>query len=339
MFELMKNTSLQELHFRCNGDLQAIIAIHSTALGPALGGCRFVEYDDSASAVKDAMRLATGMSYKAAMAGVSHGGGKSVIMKPKTVQGFNRQQLFEMFGEFVNELGGRYITAMDSGTEVTDMDVIKNITPFVASSSDIGDPSPYTAHGVVQGIKAAVDCKIKKPIDGLTVAIQGLGHVGFAMAKTLKGLGASLIVSDVDSAKTQKAVDELGAKAVSKEEILFQKCDVLAPCGLGGVLTEAVVSRLNCQIVAGCANNQLDTPQVGETLFKKNILYVPDYVINSGGLIFASCRYHQHPDSEATLKIDHLYTTLTELFERSFKESVPPKVLADQIAEEKLQKN
>jgi leucine dehydrogenase len=333
MFDLMRDVSLQELHFRCNGDLQAIIAIHSTALGPALGGCRFVEYEDTSSAVRDAVRLATGMSYKAAMAGVPHGGGKSVIMKPKS---YDRSRLFELFGDFVNELGGRYITAMDSGTEVADMDIIKSITPFVASSSNIGDPSPYTAQGVVQGIKAAVEVKLKTDIKGLTIAIQGLGHVGFAMAEMLHSLGAKLIVSDVDANKVKRAIAELGAKEVSAQEILFQKCDVLAPCGLGGIINEQTVSKLDCQIVAGCANNQLDTKIIGDHLYEKGILYAPDYVINSGGLIFASCRYHEHTGDEALKKIDHLYLTLKELFERSVAENIAPHVLADRMAEEKL---
>ncbi len=336
MFEMMKEASLQELHFRCNDNLQAIIAIHSTALGPALGGCRFVEYDNTESAVRDAVRLATGMSYKAAMAGVPHGGGKSVIMKPKS---FDRKRLFEIFGDFVNELGGRYITAMDSGTEVADMDIIKSVTPYVASSSNIGDPSPYTAQGVVQGIKAAVEVKLKSEIKGLTIAIQGLGHVGYAMAEMLHSLGAKLIVADVDPNKVKKAVDELGAKETSVGEILFQKCDVLAPCGLGGVINADTVNKLHCQIIAGCANNQLDTKDLGDHLYKKGILYSPDYVINSGGLIFASCRYHEHSDEEALTKIDHLYETLKELFERSAADQIAPHLLADHMAEEKLAKH
>jgi leucine dehydrogenase len=331
MFLGMKNQRVQELHFCQNGPLNAVIAIHNLTLGPALGGCRFLDYENEEQAITDALRLARGMSYKAALAHVPQGGGKAVIIKPKGE--FDRQQLFKQFGQFIQSLSGRYITAMDSGTQVQDMDDIHSQTSFVSSSSKIGDPSPSTAQGVALGMLTAVKFKQDKEIKDLTVAIQGLGHVGMALAKQLHSEGAKLIVSDVDRVKSHWAKQHFNADVVSVDDIYKQTCDVFSPCGLGAVLNEKTIEELKCSVIAGCANNQLAQDNMGEMLYQKNILYVPDYVLNSGGLIFASGRFRGLSADQIDHDVFKLKDTLNKIFVLSKNKKVPSDKIANEMAE------
>lgn len=350
--KIMNNTSVAEedfldyalshgfgdLHFKVHPEtgMKAIIAIHSTNLGPALGGCRFIEYPNTAAAMYDAMRLARGMSYKAASVNLPLGGGKSVIIKP---QGdFDRVKYMHEFGKFVNELNGRYITALDSGTELSDMDIIAQHTDHVASLSKYnGDPSPSTAKGVLRGIQAAVAFKLGKDnLEGVHVAIQGLGHVGFQLAKLLHDKGARLTVADISTASVDRAVNELGAKAVSTDDIHKVSCDVFAPCALGAIINDKTIPQLQTTIIAGAANNQLSRTYHGKALHERGILFAADYVINAGGVIFAASKYFQTSEEQVKAQIDGIYTSLMEIFTRSAKENIPTNEIADTIAKEKI---
>lgn len=327
-----------DFHFKVDPEtgMKAMVAIHSTKLGPALGGCRFIEYPNTLAAINDAMRLARGMSYKAASVNLPLGGGKSVIIKP---QGdFDRQAYMHCFGEFINELNGRYITALDSGTVLEDMDIIAEHTPYVASLSKYnGNPSPYTATGVLRGIQAAVAFKLNKDhLKGLHIAIQGLGQVGYNLAKYLHDLGASLTVADVSPEAVNKAVAELGAKAVSTKEIHKVPCDVFAPCALGAIINDITLPELQTTIIAGAANNQLAYRHHGKQLHDKGILFAADYVINAGGLIFAAAKYLHTPEEKVTAQIDSIYASLTEIFTESSKKDIPASEIADHLAQEKL---
>ncbi|EAT10993.1 amino acid dehydrogenase [Bermanella marisrubri] len=337
MFDLMSQDKVQELHFSSNGPLKAIIALHNLRQGPALGGCRFIRYQNETQAIDDAIRLAKGMSYKAALAGVPQGGGKSVIMMPEG--DFDRAELFSLFGKFINSLNGSYITAMDSGTSVSDMDIIRRQTPFVASSSNIGDPSPTTAKGIVLGLAEAVEQAFNQSVQGLTVAIQGLGHVGMVLAESLHQQGAKIIVCDVDEQKVDYAVKHFDAKAVSVNEIYSQQCDVFSPCGLGLSINDNTIKQLKCKVIAGCANNQLAHDGLGQQLHDLGILYTPDYVINSGGLIYASSNFR----GLSLDKIDHqvlkLKDTLNKIFILSKQKNIPTQVIADEMAEHVLYGN
>ncbi|WP_133137833.1 Leu/Phe/Val dehydrogenase [Legionella rowbothamii] len=327
-----------DLHFKVDPEtgMKAIIAIHNTKLGPALGGCRFIEYPNTAAALNDAMRLARGMSYKAASVNLPLGGGKSVIIKPHG--SFDRAGYMHKFGKFVNELNGRYITALDSGTLLSDMDIIGEHTNHVASLSKYdGDPSPSTARGILRGIQAAVAYKLGKDnLKGVHVAIQGLGHVGYLLAQHLHELGATLTVADISPAAVEKAIKEFGAKPVTTEEIHKVPCDVFAPCALGAILNDITIPQLQTTIVAGAANNQLAHTYHGKLLHEKGILLAVDYVINAGGLIFAASKYLHTPESKINEQIDNIREHLTEIFARSAKENVPTNEIADAMAQEKL---
>lgn len=327
-----------ELHFKVDHKtgMKAIVAIHNTKLGPALGGCRFIEYPDTATALNDAMRLARGMSYKSALANLKLGGGKAVIIKPK--HAYDRTAYLNSFGQFVNDLGGRYVTALDSGTQLKDMDIIAQHTPFIASlSSHNGDPSPSTATGVLRGIQAAVSFKLNKTnLDGLHIAIQGLGHVGYLLAKHLYKLGARLTVADINPILVEQAANELNATVASTADIHTIACDVFAPCALGAIINDISINQLQTSIIAGAANNQLAHTYHGQQLHDKGILYAPDYVINSGGVIFASGKYLNTSDAIVQQQIDHIQTVLFDIFTRSAQENRPTSIIADTMAQEKL---
>ncbi|MCP0914455.1 MULTISPECIES: Leu/Phe/Val dehydrogenase [Legionella] len=327
-----------ELHFKVDREtgMKAIVAIHSTKLGPALGGCRFIHYPDTTAALYDAMRLARGMSYKAALVNLPLGGGKAVIIEPS--KPYDRTAYLHRFGEFVNDLGGRYITALDSGTQLSDMDIIAEHTPHVASlSSHNGDPSPYTAKGILRGIQAAVFFKLgRENLNGLHVALQGLGHVGYLLAQHLHELGVNLTVADINPERVEQAVKEFGASAVATENIHKIPCDVFSPCALGAVINDITINQLQTGIVAGAANNQLAHAYHGQKLHDKGILYATDYVINAGGLIFAASKYLHTQESLVNQQIDGIGTTLLQIFERSAKENRPVSVITDTLAQEKL---
>ena len=282
--------------------LSAIIAVHSTVLGPAAGGCRLWSYGSDDEAVTDVLRLAQGMSYKNAMAGLRLGGGKAVILKDEAFVGSDA--LFERFGAFVDTLGGDYITAEDVGMTVDIMQKIARSTRFVtglpaADGRAGGDPSPKTSFGVFKGIEAAVQHKLAQgSLNGLTVAVQGVGNVGYHLCRYLHDARAHLVVADIDSTRVARAVDEFGARSVGLDEILTVEADVLAPCALGAVLNEQSIPMVRAPIVAGGANNQLATDQDGQRLRDADVLYAPDYVINGGGIINVASEFYGDADDE-----------------------------------------
>lgn len=334
MFKQMEAARLESLHIAQDEKtgLRGIIAIHSTRRGPALGGCRFLSYPNEQAALQDAIRLAQGMSYKAALAGLELGGGKSVILRPAHVD--DRAALFEAFGRFIDSLDGRYITAMDSGTSSEDMDCIAQYTQHVTSTTRAGDPSPHTALGVFAGLRATAAARFgSDDLDGLRVAIQGLGHVGYALAEQLQAAGAELFVSDIDAGKVQLAVEQLGARAVASEALLSTPCDILAPCGLGGVLDRNTVAKLRCGAIAGAANNQLASPEMGDELDARGILYAPDYVINAGGLIYVALTHQGRNSGEITAQLSHISQRLTEIYAEAQAHKRSPARVADSLAE------
>jgi len=337
IFKYAEFMNFGDIHIKTDPDtqLRAIIAIHNTNLGPSLGGCRCVHYETSFAAIQDAMRLAQGMSYKAAISGLSQGGGKSVIMRPAIIR--DRDAYFESFGQFVEQLGGRYITAVDSGTGVADMDIIARKTKHVVSTSNgvggKGDPSPFTAHGVLLGLKAGVEHRLKRnSLEGIHVAIQGAGHVGYFLAKELHEQGAQLTICSNKDSDAQRLVDEFSGAVVSKEAIYDVDCDVFAPCALGGTVNKETVKRLKASVIAGGANNQLASVAIGDLLKQKNILYAPDYVINAGGLIHVSVI----DIDEINSKVARIYDTTREIFIRADKESRSSSFVADEISEERI---
>jgi leucine dehydrogenase len=330
-----------EVHFKMDRatGLKAIIAIHDCRLGPALGGCRFIEYDSDESAVVDALRLARGMTYKAALAGLAHGGGKSVLIKPRAH--FDRVALFRSFGKFVDDLGGHYITAEDSGTSLEDMEIIRSVTKHVTgidpSRGGSGDPSPFTALGVRRGIEACVKFKLKKDsLEGIHVAVQGVGHVGYHLCRELHEAGAKLSVADVDPLKAERAQREFGAKIVPIGDIAAIACDVYAPCALGSALSDRTIPRLRTSIVAGAANNQLAEPRNGDDLHARGILYAPDYAINAGGLINVAQEVKGYDAKAAREKTMKIFDTIWEIAERSAKSGTPTYRVADTMVEERL---
>jgi leucine dehydrogenase len=321
--------------------LRAIIAIHSTALGPAAGGCRMWPYASTAEAVADVLRLSRGMSYKNAMAGLKFGGGKAVIIgdarKGKT------PELFEAFGRFVDSLGGRYVTAEDVGTTTADMSQVARATRYVAGLGAApgeagGDPGPKTALGVFLGLKAAVKFRLgRADLADVSVAVQGAGGVGYHLCGMLAAEGAKLSVADVRPVAVQRVCDEFKARAVAVEEVLFEDVDVLSPCALGAVLSAQSIPRLRARVVAGAANNQLAQGQDGAALPAAGILYAPDYVINAGGIISVSREYHGGAsEAQVIADIHGIPARLTEIFERARRENRTTNAVADEMARERL---
>lgn len=318
--------------------LKAIIAVHSTHLGPAAGGARFWHYAKDEQAVTDALRLSRGMSYKNAMAGLPLGGGKSVLLADE-----NRTKTPDMlhaFGKAVESLGGAYITAEDVGINVADMIEVARSTKYVAglpnSAGDVGgDPGPHTALGVFLGIKAAVKRALGKDnLAGLHIALQGAGSVATGVALHACTEGAKLSIADVDEAKARKLASATNGKVVSPEEILALEADVLSPCALGAILTEESIAMLRCPVVAGAANNQLATEQDGQRLQERGILYAPDYVINAGGIINVCTEYLG--DGDATLvrqRIEGIPVRLQQIWAESAEEGRDPAAVADAMAQ------
>jgi leucine dehydrogenase len=330
----------EDLHFVTNEacGLKAIIAVHSTHLGPAAGGCRYWRYDDDADALKDALRLSRGMSYKNAMAGLPLGGGKSVIIDdgehPKT------PEMLHVFGKAVDHLCGRYVTAEDVGMSVADMIEIRRQTPFVAGlpveDDEVGgDPGPHTSLGVFLGIKAAVRRALgKDSLNGLHVALQGAGSVATGVALHAANEGARLSIADVHQDKAQKLAEATGGKIVSTEEILGLEADVLSPCALGAILDEQTIAALRVPIVAGGANNQLATPEDGPRLHSRGILYAPDYVINAGGIINVCTEYLRDGDSSLVRKrIEGIPDRLEQIWAESAETGRDPGSVADAMAQ------
>lgn len=338
LFHYAQQLGFGELHIKFDEPtgLCAIIAIHSTKRGPALGGCRCLEYHSTIDAVRDALRLAQGMSYKAAISDLALGGGKSVLIKPKHIN--DREAYFAAFGRFIEDLNGRYITAMDSGTEVNDMDIIARYTRHVSSTSKGGDPGPFTALGVLRGIQACAKYKLNREnnLEGLHIAIQGVGHVGYSLAKNLHERGVELTICDRNPTAVEHCVRDFNAKVVTGDEIYSVDCDIFAPCALGAILNDHTIPLLKTKIVAGSANNQLAEPRHDKMMWERGILYAPDYAINAGGLIHAFAEYEQSSMEESNAHIDQIYETILMIFERSEREHKSTGEIADIIAAERL---
>lgn len=316
--------------------LKGIIAVHNTNLGPAMGGCRMWNYASEALAVNDVLRLSRGMTYKNSVAGLPIGGGKSVIIgNPKTDK---TPALFEALGEALERLGGRYITAEDVGTSPQDMAHVATKTRYVAGLGSSGDPSPYTALGCFVGAQAAVKHHFKRDsMEGLTVALQGLGHVGYDYARRLHEAGAKLMVADIDEAALERARAEFGAEVVGVDAIYDVDADIYAPCALGATLNPNTLSRLRAKIVAGGANNQLATADIGDLLRQKKVLYAPDFVLNAGGIIKVCYEYLKKPEADVEAHVREISSTLAEIFARADREGRSTAVVADELARSRFQ--
>lgn len=313
-----------------------IIAIHDTTLGPALGGTRFWKYKNTDEAVTDALRLSRGMTYKAAVAGLNLGGGKSVIVGDN--KRVDREALFRAHGRFVETLGGRYITAEDVGTSPMDMEYVRLETTNVAGLVGLsGDPSPVTAYGVYMGMKATA--KARWGSDDLSrkvVAVQGAGKVAYYLSRHLHAEGATLIVTDIDAEKAKRCVDEFGARAVPPDSIYDQKADIYAPCALGATINDDTLKRLKVEVIAGGANNQLAEPRHGDALEAKGLIYAPDYVINGGGLINVYGELHRWPEERSRKKAGEIYDTISRIFEIAKRDGIPSYKAADRLAEQRV---
>lgn len=317
--------------------LQAIIAIHSTALGPAAGGCRRWQYANSAAALTDALRLSRGMTYKNAIAGLRFGGGKSVILAADSAP--KSPELFRAFGRAVEALDGQYVTAEDVGCNVDDMRSVKEVTRYVSGlpksgASAGGDPSPVTAMGVFLAIQAAVQERLgKDSLEGISVAVQGVGHVGLNLCRLLHEAGVRLIVADVNRHNLQVARDELPVTEVAPNALLFSNVDVLAPCALGNVLTAQTIPNIQAKVVAGAANNQLATEQDGARLASRDILYAPDYVINAGGIINVSHEYSgDSSEAKVLAEVGEIPDRLNKIFAEARETGEATNLIADRMA-------
>ncbi len=320
--------------------LHAIIAVHNSHLGPALGGCRMYPYQSEQDAVRDVLRLSKGMTYKAALAGVPLGGGKSVIIGDP--HRHKSKQLFKAMGQFVNRQSGRYITAQDMGITAEDLEQMASQTQYVSGISRTHDPvqlasrnpSPATALGVFYGIEAAVKHALKRDgLEGITVAIQGLGSVGYQLAEYLHLAGAELWVSDIDQEAERRAAEEFGATVVSAEELVRLPVAVFSPCAMGAVINDESIAVLRAKIVAGAANNQLLEPKHGVDLFNRGILYAPDYVINAGGIIDLYCFDQDMSARETEARIKNIATTLQDVFVASKRKQLASHAVANEQAE------
>lgn len=318
--------------------LKAFVAVHSTHLGPSAGGTRFWRYENSDLALRDVLRLSRGMSYKNAMAGLKLGGGKAVVMKPEG--DFDRIALFTKFGEFINSIGGAYYTAEDVGMTTDDMRTIRTKTKFVAGLDEgdaaSGDPSPITADGVFRCIKLAAN---KRGLDlaGATIAVQGLGHVGYTVCRLLHAAGAKLIVTDINRQAANNAADEFGAKIVAPDEIYAQTADVFSPCALGAILNPETVNLLKANIIAGAANNQLSTPEIGLALQDRGILYCPDYVVNAGGIINIAGEIEGNYSPEwVENKLQGIEKTLGQIFDLATETGRTTDAIADEMARARI---
>jgi leucine dehydrogenase len=319
--------------------LRAIVAIHSTALGPALGGTRFYPFATEEDALRDVLRLARGMTYKAAAAGLDLGGGKAVIIGDP--QRDKSERMLRAYGRFIDSLGGRYVTAEDVGTSREDMDTVRRETRWVTGVSKrlggSGDPSPVTAYGVFRGLRACAEEGLgASSLEGVRVVIQGVGKVGYHLAKHLVEEGARVTVADVDVDAIARAVKDLGVDTAEPEKAHAVETEIFAPCALGGVIRDDTLPELKCRMVAGAANNQLDRPDHGDALADLGILYAPDFVINAGGLINVADELIGYDRDRAMAKVEGIYRTLREVFQLSRLEGMTPADAATRVAEARM---
>jgi leucine dehydrogenase len=315
--------------------VQGVIAIHSTVVGPAAGGCRFWHYNSQADLMDDAVRLARGMSYKNAMAGLPFGGGKAVLHRP--TGNFDRRAVFSAFADAVAALDGQYITAEDVGTNVADMQTVRERTKYVAGleaepGKAGGDPSPWTSLGVFVSMRAAARVVFQSDLYGLTVAVQGTGNVGLGLCRLLKEAGAKLIVTDIDDSRLAAAAHELGATTVGVHEIVAADADIFAPCALGGTLNRETIPQMRAKLVCGGANNQLAAESDGELLVERGIVYAPDYVANAGGIINVSAEYLGETTDQVRERVLAIAPRLTAILQQSERDGTPANVVADVLA-------
>ena len=344
VFESMDSRGHEEVVFCQDKDtgLKAIIAVHNTTIGPALGGCRMWMYDTEDDALKDVLRLSRGMSYKAAIAGLNLGGGKAVIIGDSKKD--KNEILLRSFGRFVQGLAGRYITAEDVGTSVKDMEWVRMETQYVTGISRAlggsGDPSPVTALGTCSGMKATVKKHLgKDSLFGLNVGVQGVGHVGYHLCRYLSREGANLYVTDMEESALKRVVDEFGAQVIGMDDIYDADLDIYAPCALGATLNDETIPNLKCSIIAGAANNQLKKEDVHAQMLKdRGILYAPDYAINAGGLINVANEIEGYNRERAFHQAEEgIYDTLMTIYQRSEEDDVTTHTAASTVAEKRME--
>ncbi|WP_156290849.1 Leu/Phe/Val dehydrogenase [Oceanobacillus salinisoli] len=323
-----------------NSGLKAIIALHDTTLGPALGGTRMWTYESEEAAIEDALRLAKGMTYKNAAAGLDLGGGKTVIIgDPKKDK---NPEMFRAFGRYIQGLNGRYITAEDVGTTVEDMDLIHLETNYVTGISPAfgssGNPSPVTAYGVYMGMKAAAkEAFGDDSLEGKVIAVQGVGSVAYSLCEHLHEEGAKLIVADINEVAVKRAVDAFDATPVDPNEIYDCECDIYAPCALGATINDDTIHRIKAKVIAGSANNQLKLPRHGDMIHELGIVYAPDYIINAGGVINVADELNGYNRERVMKKVEIIYDHLNKIFDISRRDNIPTYVAADRMAEERIQ--
>jgi leucine dehydrogenase len=319
-----------------DGDYRGFIAIHSTKLGPAVGGTRFWKYGNYAEAIKDLLRLARGMTYKNALAGIPFGGGKSIVLR--TDAEIDRERIFRAHGRFVETFRGTYITAEDVGTNPDDMAIVRQETKHVAGLRELsGDPSPFTARGVFRAMQAAAKHRWgAESLAGKTIALQGCGNVGYHLAATLHKAEADLIVADVDSAKVTTLVNEFGATAIGTDEIYSADAEIYAPCALGGTINDDTLPQFKVEIIVGGANNQLLEERHGNELARRGILYGPDYAANAGGIINGCRELLGWEPAQSLAKVDEIYNTVLAIFRIAEMEGIPTYKAADRLAEKRL---
>lgn len=343
VFERISGDGYEQV-VHCSDDqsgLKAIIAIHSTALGPALGGTRFYPYETEQEALVDVLRLAKGMTYKAAAAGLDLGGGKAVILgDPRRIK---TEELLRAYGRFVETLGGRYITAEDVGTALEDMDIVRRESRWVTGCSKTyggsGDPSPVTAYGVLQGMKAcALEVFGDASLKGRTVALQGVGKVGHALCGYLVEEGAIVTIADIDVDNLAKAVSDFGVETTALADVHKMEADILAPCALGGCINDETINEFRCKIIAGSANNMLARPEHGDKLRDLGILYAPDFVINAGGLINVEDELRGYDRERAMQKVEGIYKALQMIFQFSKERGISTAQAANEYAEDRIRK-
>jgi len=342
LFSEMTDMGHEQVVFCRNDDvgLRAIIAIHDTTLGPALGGLRLYNYGNEQDALRDVLRLSRGMTYKAAVAGLDLGGGKAVIMGDPSIKS---EALFRSFGRHVQSLGGRYITAEDMNTTVEDMNAISRETEWVMGAGSYqggaGDPSPVTAWGVFQGIRACLEVVYGSPdVSGRTIAIQGVGNVGWHLARYLNEEGAKLLYTDISERKLRKIQEDFGGKIIDEEEFFSTECDVLAPCAVGGIVNKETIPKIRAPIIAGGANNQLDDEEVdGARLEEAGITYAPDYVINAGGLIHVYSELKGFPVEKAMSDASLIFDTVKRVINKAKSLGITTTDASNQVAEERME--
>ncbi|MBB5181516.1 leucine dehydrogenase [Planomicrobium koreense] len=341
IFKRMEQHDYEQLVFcqdKTSG-LKAIICIHDTTLGPALGGTRMWNYETEEEAIEDAIRLGRGMTYKNAAAGLNLGGGKTVIIGDPLKD--KNEEMFRAFGRFIQGLNGRYITAEDVGTTVADMDLIHEETDFVTGISPAfgssGNPSPVTAYGCYIGMKAAaLEAWGDDSLEGKTVSVQGVGNVAYTLCEHLHQEGAKLIVTDINQEAVARAVKDFGAIAVAPNDIYSQQADIFAPCAMGAIINDETIPQLKVKVVAGSANNQLKEERHGDELEALGIVYAPDFVINSGGVINVADELYGYNNERAMKRVETIYDSITRIFEISKRDGIPSYQAADRMAEERI---